>query len=89
MEISQCRPGMFVRARRDIETGAWATGLILGQIEQINDDMNLTARFIVHALHKNYEGCSFRCQARHLVLESNFTTNAKTEINTNLASLFE
>ena len=89
MRISECKPGMFVRARRDIETGAWATGLILGQIEQINDDMNLTVRFIVHALHKNYEGCKFRCKARDLVLESNFTTNTKTKINTNLALLFE
>lgn len=89
MKISECRPGMFVRARRDIETGAWATGLILGQIEQINDDMSLTVRFIVHALHKNYEGCKFHCKARHLVLVSSFTANAKTEIDTDLASLFE
>ena len=89
MRISECKPGMLVRARRDMESGYWATGLILGQIEQINDSIDLSVRFITHALHKEYEGKSYHCKPRHLVLVSNPTADAKIEIDTDLASLFE
>lgn len=88
MRISECKPGMLVRARRDMESGYWATGLILGQIERINS-IDLSVRFITHALHKEYEGKSYHCKPRHLVQVSNPTADAKIEIDTNLASLFE
>lgn len=88
MRISECKPGMLVRARKDMESGYWATGLILGQIEHVNS-IDLNVRFITHALHKEYEGKSYHCKPRHLVQMSNPTADAKIEIDTDLASLFE
>ena len=89
MRISECKPGMFVRAVRNLEDGYWATGLILGRIERVNSAGDLTVRFVTHARHKEWEGGTFYCKAPHLVQVSNPTANEKIEINTDFASLFE
>lgn len=89
MTLEECKVGTLVRAMKDLAPGFWATGLILGQIEKVNDILDLSVRFINHALHKEYEGKSYHCKPRHLVLVSNPTADAKIEIDTDLASLFE
>ena len=86
MRISECKPGMLVRARRDIDHGYWATGLILGRIEHINDELDLSVRFITHAIHKEYEGNRYHCKARHLVLVSK---DREAGLNDNLTTLFD